>query len=341
MPSEPLNDVRQISKLAYGFMASKALFAALNMELFAHVSKGARTAQALSAATGVPVHRLETLIAALVSTGALVRSDDGLFNAPATETYLVPGAPAYFGDYYRFQIGGQIYGMFEHLDAGLHGDTEGLAHQNMSAWLSDPKQADDFSRAQHAGSLGPAIMLAKKLDLEGAESLLDVAGGTGAYAITFCERNPSLSATILDFPTVIEVARRYVAEAGMGDRISLVGGDAREAAWPAGQDVILMSYLLSAVNGEDIAPLLAKAYESLKPGGLLILHDFMLDETRSGPSSAALFFLTYLTNQPDAISFSAAELAPMVTSVGFEQVEDAVMIPEITMIVTARKPESA
>ena len=90
---------------------------------------------------------MKTLIAALVSTGVLVREDGSLANAPATETYLVPGAPAYFDDYYRFQIGGQIYGMMEHLDAGLIGDEEGLAHHRMSGWLADPKQAENFSRA--------------------------------------------------------------------------------------------------------------------------------------------------------------------------------------------------
>jgi hypothetical protein len=95
MMSGPITEVRQISKLAYGFMASKALFSALNLGLFGHVSRGARTAKALSERTGVPVHRMETLIAALVSTGVLVRERGALANAPATETYLVPEAPAY------------------------------------------------------------------------------------------------------------------------------------------------------------------------------------------------------------------------------------------------------
>lgn len=99
---QPLSDVREISKLAYGFMASKALFSALNLELFGLISQGKRTIAEISGATGVPEFRIETLVAALVGTGVLVRCDDHLENAPATETYLVPGAPAYFGDYYRF-----------------------------------------------------------------------------------------------------------------------------------------------------------------------------------------------------------------------------------------------
>lgn len=334
----PLTEVREISKLAYGFMASKALFAALNIELFGHVSRGAATAEKLSELTGVAPHRMKTLVAALVSTGVLASDDGKLSNAPATEVYLVPGAPAYFGDYYRFQIGGQIYGILENLDAGLMGDEEHLAHHRMSGWLSDPKQAEDFSRAQHAGSLGPAIMLSKKLNLAGARSLLDVAGGTGAYSITLCRENPDLNATILDFPTVIEIARRYIGEAGMEDRISLAGGDAGETSWPESQDVVLMSYLLSAIDGEQIGPLIGRAWNALKPGGLLVLHDFMLTEDRAGPSSAALFFLQYLAYQPGATSFTAGELRPHIEDAGFTEIKDEVMIPEITMMITALKP---
>lgn len=338
MPA-PLTDVREISKLAYGFMASKALFAALDLELFGHIANGARDVAALAAATGVAEHRMQTLTSALVSVGVLARDGDGLANAPATAAYLVPGAPAYFGDYYRFQIGRQIYPDMHHLLAGLTGDEDGLAHKAMSGWLADPARAADFSKAQHAGSLGPAILLSKQLDLSDATTMLDVAGGTGAYSIVFCRRNPRLNATIIDFPTVIDVARPYVEQAGMGERIALIGGDARETDWPRDQDVVLMSYLLSAVRGADIPGLLDRAYAALRPGGRLIVHDFMLDEARAGPSSAALFFLVYLANDPDTISFNVAELTPMIEAAGFAGLRDAVMIPEITMMIEARKPE--
>jgi len=127
----------------------------------------------------------------------------------------------------------------------------------------------------------------------------------------------------------------------MTERITLVSGDAREIKWPERQDAVLMSYLLSAVDGAEIAPLLAHAHAALKPGGLLVLHDFMLDETLSGPSSAALFFLSYLAHQPDATSFTAGDLAPLVREAGFIGIEHAVMIPEITMMVTARKRAEA
>lgn len=54
----PVTDRRGLSQLAYGFMASKALFAALGIDLFTHLAAGPRTPDELCATTGVPVERL-------------------------------------------------------------------------------------------------------------------------------------------------------------------------------------------------------------------------------------------------------------------------------------------
>ena len=37
----PIEDVKDISAITYGFMASKALFAALEFDLFTHIAQGA------------------------------------------------------------------------------------------------------------------------------------------------------------------------------------------------------------------------------------------------------------------------------------------------------------
>ena len=335
-----LTDVRQISHIAYGFMASKTLFVALNVELFGHLSDGPKRLDALAAATGLAGNRLATLLAALTSLGLLTKSADGYANAPATQRYLVPGEAAYFGGYYRHQIDRQIYPSLVSLEAGVRGDAANLAHDTFRGMLEDPVEAEAFSRAQHAGSLGPALALARAVDLGGCRHLLDVAGGSGAFAITLCQANPHLAASILDFANVIEVAKRTTAAAGMADRIALIVGDALETDWPAEQDVVLLSYLLSAVAGTDIPGLFERAWRALAPGGRLIIHDFMLDDDRAGPTSAALWFLQYLSVRTDSTSFSAAELRRTLAAQGFTDIAAAVLIPEITKYISARKPDS-
>lgn len=334
----PLTDVRDISRIAYGFMGSKALFAALNIDLFGHLAGSSKTLDMLVEETGVAANRLKTLLAALTAIGLIAREADAYRNSPASERYLVRGAPAYFGDYYRFQIDRQIYPALEHLDAGIAGDTQHLAFDSLAGLTGNPQEADAFTRAQHAGSMGPAVMLARTFDLNGSRRMLDVGGGSGAFSIALCQRNPELRATVLDFPNVIDVAERFVTEAKLAHRIDYIRADAVNGAWPSGQDVILMSYLLSAVAESSFPLLLTKAWEALRPGGRLLIHDFMLDDEETGPALAALWFLQYLWGRIDGISFSAAALAEQLRGHGYENISDQVIIPEITKLVVCVKP---
>lgn len=333
---DPLTDVRQISNIAYGFIASKTLFAALNLDLFGRLSPAPKTTAQLVAEVEVPEHRLVTLLTACCSLGLIVREQDHFRNSPAAETYLVRHAPAYFGDYFRFQIDRQVYPLLLHLDQALLGQSPGPLYQQMM----DPEEADYFSRAQHAGSLGPAAVLQKVVDLSGARQLLDVAGGSGAFTITLCRRHPALRATIVDFPAVIEVAKRFVKEAGLAGRVEYQAGNAITTDWPGSQDVVLMSYLLSGVAANAVEPLLAKAIAALEPGGLLLIHDFMVDDDRTGPRNAALWFMTFLFD-PNAISFTPSELVAKTAQAGFVDATVRDLIPGITRLLVARKPPAS
>ena len=75
-------------------MASKALFAALDFDLFTQIERGADTLTRLAKATGVPENRLLGLIAALKSVGLIVEREDRFANAPATAKFLVAGRRA-------------------------------------------------------------------------------------------------------------------------------------------------------------------------------------------------------------------------------------------------------
>ena len=113
--------------------------------------------------------------------------------------------------------------------------------------------------------------------------------------------------------------------------------DLPDCAWPAEQHVVLMSYLLSALGESDLDVVLGRAFDSLRPGGLLVLHDFMLDDDGSGPVLAALWFLQYVAHRSDSVSFSAADLRARLRAHAFVPTTTQVLIPGITTVVLARK----
>ena len=329
--STPITDVRDISRIGYGFMASQALFAALELDVFGHLAGGPQTLEALAQATGVASHRLVALLSACVGLGLLGREDDRYVNAPASATYLVRSAPMYFGDYFRFQIARQIYPTLGHLDQALAGD-----RVDFYGKIQGPEDARQFSIAQHSGSLGPAHVVAGLVDLAGCRTLLDVGGGSGAFSIALCRRHPELRATILDFPSVGPTATELIGKTGLSERISFVEGDALTTPWPTGQDVVLMSYLLSAVAARHVGELLQRARRSLGPGGRLVLHDFMLDDDRTGPPVAALWLLNAITIDPDVASLTPGWLTERVAEAGFEGADVRHVITGITRLLQAR-----
>ena len=343
MPEEArpnlVEDVREISAITYGFMASKALFAALEFDLFTHIAGGATSTRELSQVTGIAENRLIALLAALKSLGLISEADGRLANAPATARYLVAGAPGDFRDYIRFVNGEFGYESFRHLGAALRGERifpdkgfyEGMIYD---AGIGGER----FSSAQHTGSLGPARFLAKRLDLKGHRRLLDVGGGSGAYSIAFCAANPHISATILDFPETVDTAKRHAREAGLADRIAHIAGNAITVDWPQGHDMVLISYVWSAVGEADVAVLARRAADALPRGGLALIHDFMVDDAHEGPRFAAWYLLGSMFDNPTAVCLTPAYVEQVLRDAGLTVEGTETMLPGITMLTRARKP---
>jgi ubiquinone/menaquinone biosynthesis C-methylase UbiE len=334
-----LTTADQISDIAFGFMGSKALFAALEHGVFTALADGPRDAAGVALASDLDTDRAQTLLTALAGLGLVEPAGPGRFaNSPAAEAFLVKGAKYDFGDYLRLQVGRQMYGLLDQIDEALTGTLPEEATASYAEWFADADEARLYSESQHSGSLGPARQLAKRLDLSGATSMLDVGGGTGAFAITLCAANPELRATIVDFPNVAALGRDYVAKAGLSDRITYVEGDALRTPWPGGQDLILMSYLFSGVPGSTHGRLIADAVARLNPGGRLLIHDFVVHADRTGPKLAALWQLQHTAFTPRAKSLDEAWLLKALVEAGLEDVTVDEMIPEMTMLAMGRKP---
>src|SRR5215470_861285 len=102
-------------------MATQALVAALDLNLFGLLRDGPAKSMALADRTGVRSDRLDLLLTALVGLGVLTKEGDLYRNAPAATKYLDPESPEFFGEYIRLQIGRQVYPHALHIGAALRG----------------------------------------------------------------------------------------------------------------------------------------------------------------------------------------------------------------------------
>src|SRR5256885_7491855 len=72
-------------------------------------------------------------------------------------------------------------------------------------------------------TLFPYTTLFRSYDFSGYTCLLDLGGGSGAFAIEAAKRYPGLSAVVFDLPQVVAVTEKIIQETGLASRITCAG----------------------------------------------------------------------------------------------------------------------
>ena len=170
-------------------------------------------------------------------------------------------------------------------------------------------------------AMGIAPQLASQIDLGGRSKLLDLGGGPGTYAIHFCQANPGLSAVVFDRSTTEPFARKTIARFGLSERIDFAAGDFNIDPISGGPyDVAWLSHILHSNSPEECQRLIHKTVEAMKPGGLVLIHEFILEDTKDAPEFAALFSINMLINNPGGRSYSEGELKEMLINAGVKDI---------------------
>ena len=124
---------------------------------------------------------------------------------------------------------------------------------SVGSWASgqvDMERARRVAAAMQSHSLPAAIAMARNGDFAGVTRLLDVGGGSGCFAIALALQHPSLRCTIMELPTMCEVAAEYIADGGVAGRVDTVAVDMFREPWPRGYDAMFFSNVFHDWNFE-------------------------------------------------------------------------------------------
>ncbi len=191
-----------------------------------------------------------------------------------------------------------------------------------------------FIAAMHARARENAEHTVRLSGIRNAKRMLDVGGGSGAYAIAFAKACPTLHADILDLGAVVPLAEEYIREAGLQDRVRVRPGDMRTANLGKGYDLVLLSAVCHMWGEDDNRALIKRCAQALVPGGHLIVREFILDEDRTTPPFAAMFAINMLVGTEHGNSYTEGEYRSWMTSAGLGAV--ARPNPQGDVLVAAR-----
>ena len=193
-----------------------------------------------------------------------------------------------------------------------------------------------FIEAMHELSTRSARDLVDAIGPPAFDHLLDVGGGPGTWTIAFLRVRPDARATLFDLPDVLPMARRHVEQAGMADRVELVGGDLdTDAPLPSGADLAWVSAIIHMYDRQQTRGLFAKVRAALSPGGRILIRDVLMEPSRTAPPGGALFAVNMLVNTPTGRTYTLTELEEDLAATGFGEVSVLHRSPHMDSVVQA------
>lgn len=174
-----------------------------------------------------------------------------------------------------------------------------------------------FIGAMHNISKPIADEVVRKLQPLKFRHLLDIGGGPGTWTIAFLRAVPGARATLFDLPPVVAMAKQGIAEAGLLDRVTFVGGDFYTDDLPAGADLAWLGAICHQNSRQQNRELFAKAYAALDDGGALVIRDVVMEPSRIAPPAGALFAVNMLTATEAGGTYTFKEYSEDLRKAGF------------------------
>ena len=131
-----------------------------------------------------------------------------------------------------------------------------------------------------------------------AETVVDIGGGTGAFAIELVRAFPQLQVTIWELPGAVPVARSFIEAEHLSERIAVESGNILESDVEDRFDCALLSAVIQVLDAERAGLAIRKAALAVHEGGKIVIAGHVLDDDRSGPTTVAGLNL-YLANVLD------------------------------------------
>ena len=251
--------------------------AALELDLFGHLSNEAKSIETLAAAVGAVPQRLVMLLEALRHMGitsllegkwSLTSFAKRMFlpNPEHPNLYMTPLAKAMvnLSDNFYLKIADAVKG-----------------NMNFKGEVAYPPVTREdnlyFEEIHRCNAHFAIMLLLEEADLSTTKTLVDVGGGIGDISAALLKKFPQLDSTILNLPGAIELVNENALEKGVGDRLRGAAVDIYRDAYPAA-DAVMFCRILYSANEQLTDMLCRKAYEALPPGGRLLILDMIIDD---------------------------------------------------------------
>jgi len=303
------------------YQRTSALKAAVGLGLFGAIGGTPSTAAEIATRCRCPERGIRILCDFLTIVGFITKDGSRYALTPDTAFFLDEKSPAFLGKSVQFFLAPAIADAFNDLAATvrngrIHTSEHGTTAPDHPVWI-------DFARAMGPMMVPPAQGAAELVTLDASRDtrVLDISASHGAYGIAFARKNPRARLVALDWEAVLAVAEENAVAAGIGDRFSKIAGDAFTVDLGGDYDAVLIPNFLHHFNAADCTRFLRRVHAAMRPGGRVVIIEFVPNEDRVTPPPAASFSLIMLGTTPEGDAYTFSEYQRMLADAGFRDPE--------------------
>jgi precorrin-6B methylase 2 len=303
-----------IRDIAYAFQESRVLLTAHEVGVFTAIGTGTHSSAGIASMLGTDPRATDRLMNALSAMGILIKENGRFHNSGAAAQCLVREAPGYLGGLMHTV---HLWDTWSTLTESVRtGRSVRLREVNDRGdeWLSA------FITAMHDRAVRQAPAVVALIDIPDAARVLDVGGGSGAYAMAFARAKPGVSAVVFDLPNVVPMTRSFIEREGLASRVSTVTGDYLKDDLGRGYDVVFLSAIIHSNSPAENAELMRKCVHALRDGGCVVVQDFIMDDERVSPAHGAMFALNMLVGTDAGDTYTEGEVSGWMTAAGLSGV---------------------
>jgi 3-hydroxy-5-methyl-1-naphthoate 3-O-methyltransferase len=318
-----------------GAWRTRSLVAAIELDVFSQIAAGKRTVKEIGEAAGASSRGMASLLDALTAIGYLRKTGSRYSLRPVSATFLVPGGNSYMGaTAHSVSLTWDSWkNLTEAVRSGRPAETVDAPEAGKEFF---PKLVASIFPGSFAASTIAVSRLPKKERLK-IHKILDVGAGSGAWSLAFAQAIPQARVDTLDFPELTPITRGFAEKLGVADRYEYLERDMRVADFGRDTyDLVILGHIIHAEGEKHGKELLRKSYKALRPGGKLLIGEFVPNDTRTGPAMPVLFGLTMLLQTEEGNVFTLREYRSWLKAAGFGKVMTIPVPPPSTVSVATK-----
>ncbi|MBF0210728.1 MAG: methyltransferase [Desulfamplus sp.] len=308
----------KLLSLSGSYWQTCTLHSSVKLDVFTNIGEKSLTAEAIASKIGAQVRSLAMLLDALCAMELLKKeeSKEGWLysNTPISLSFLSKDSPKYIG--FMIMHHHHLVEAWSRLDEAV---MSGKAVSTGGSY-ADEDRRESFLMGMFNIAMQTAPNLVPTIELGGRRGLLDLGGGPGTYAIQFCINNPDLTAVVFDLPTTRPFAEKTIKRFNQEARVTFQDGDFLKDTIHGKYDVVWLSHILHGDSPSDCQKIINKAVAALNPNGMVIVHDFILNNKKDAPLFPALFSLNMLLVTEGGQAYSEKEIMDMLLNGGCNSV---------------------